>query len=711
MGHKTKKSRSRSAKSGEFVTKEFAKANPETTVTETVKKAVKKSLIIFLLLCSSMHLMASKFYVSSDGNNAFVGSYAAPFLTVPYATNIAQNYDTVVIVGAVNSSEIAYLKLHTSVIGYDTNAKIVCSNTGAAALAYYSATIVNGSTSVISGIKFDGQNIAYGAIMSSRVGGMTIKGNTIYDFKGMGIHLYNPATTAPTCIGTIIYGNTITNCARYLGPGSFGNLWTMGQKDLIVRKNIVTASYLPGDSAGFVYKASHLENAKIDSNEFYVVNHNDGARWAFAIEINHSFGGNEINNNTLQGIVDISGHNLGKYTYDYCISIHDNLIGHPALTAYWQLGIILESYSYTKDIEIYNNTTRNVATALSVYHLNSNTFQNINYRNNLIYNVGRTLSGGSGYAINLSGNYTAATVRDFNIDNNTIDAGQNNGTAVTALAFSGAAKVRNLKFRNNIIKSFPNAYILTPSTPLTGSIDTLVLQNNVVYNCGNANNPKWYGIIPTHLTNEGTVKDDPMLEPDYTLQELSPAINAGIDIGLPFSGTAPDIGAFEYLEAIRGIRSQLWTNIPGTQLSYLTRNRLFPLSPTSETIIQSMELASNLGNNFGARIIGYLTVTTTGVYYFWISSNEQSELWLGTSDLAASKRKICYVNGSTGVRIWNKYKSQKSVAISLVAGQRYYIEALMKEGTGADNLAVGWSKPGQVITAPAEIISSPVLSY
>jgi chitinase len=34
----------------------------------------------------------------------------------------------------------------------------------------------------------------------------------------------------------------------------------------------------------------------------------------------------------------------------------------------------------------------------------------------------------------------------------------------------------------------------------------------------------------------------------------------------------------------------------------------------------------------------------------------------------------------------------------------YYVEALMKEGTGSDNMAVGWAKPGQATTAPSEVI-------
>ncbi len=56
------------------------------------------------------------------------------------------------------------------------------------------------------------------------------------------------------------------------------------------------------------------------------------------------------------------------------------------------------------------------------------------------------------------------------------------------------------------------------------------------------------------------------------------------------------------------------------------------------------------------------------------------------------------------------YAEQKSAAITLVAGQKYYIEALQKEEGGGDNLAVGWAKPGQATTAPSEVIPGWVLT-
>jgi PQQ-dependent dehydrogenase (s-GDH family) len=66
--------------------------------------------------------------------------------------------------------------------------------------------------------------------------------------------------------------------------------------------------------------------------------------------------------------------------------------------------------------------------------------------------------------------------------------------------------------------------------------------------------------------------------------------------------------------------------------------------------------------------------------------------------------RIAYHTGYTNSREWTKYTTQKSVAITLNSGQLYFVEAIMKDGTGGDNMAVGWAKPGQATTAPSEVI-------
>jgi len=171
---------------------------------------------------------------------------------------------------------------------------------------------------------------------------------------------------------------------------------------------------------------------------------------------------------------------------------------------------------------------------------------------------------------------------------------------------------------------------------------------------------------------------------------------------LPFSENCSATGSITY---------QVWNNIGSSNsVSSLTSNINYPNNPTSSTLITSMEGTTNQANEYGARIAGYICAPATGSYTFWIASDNQGELWLSTNDQPATKQRIAYVAGATLPRAWNSYASQKSVAINLVKGQDYYIEALMKEAYGGDCLAVGWLKPGQTGSVPSEVIPGSVLS-
>jgi len=123
-----------------------------------------------------------------------------------------------------------------------------------------------------------------------------------------------------------------------------------------------------------------------------------------------------------------------------------------------------------------------------------------------------------------------------------------------------------------------------------------------------------------------------------------------------------------------------------------------------------MEGITNLAENYGARIAGYICAPVTGSYTFWIAGDDNCELWLSTNDQESNKQKIAYHTSWTNPREWNDFTTQKSEVINLIQGQSYYIEALLKEAGGGDNLAVGWSKPGETGTIPSEIIPGSVLS-
>lgn len=146
---------------------------------------------------------------------------------------------------------------------------------------------------------------------------------------------------------------------------------------------------------------------------------------------------------------------------------------------------------------------------------------------------------------------------------------------------------------------------------------------------------------------------------------------------------------------------EYWMNISGNSVTDLTSDPNYPYSPDGSAYLRSFETPINWADDYGTRVRGYIQPPSNGDYIFWIASDNQSQLWLSTSLDPADISLIASVPDWTRPREWNKYSSQLSPAIPLVAGQKYYIEALHKEGAGGDNLAVAWQGPGmnqQIIT-------------
>jgi gliding motility-associated-like protein len=145
--------------------------------------------------------------------------------------------------------------------------------------------------------------------------------------------------------------------------------------------------------------------------------------------------------------------------------------------------------------------------------------------------------------------------------------------------------------------------------------------------------------------------------------------------------------------ATGNILYEKWNNISGSSVNNLTSSSNFPSNPTSSALLNSFEAPINNGDNFGARIHGYICPPQSGNYLFWIASDDNSELWLSTNADPANAVRIASVNEYTNSREWTKYSSQQSLPIFLEAGKRYYIRALHKDGSGGDHLAVGWQLP------------------
>ena len=145
---------------------------------------------------------------------------------------------------------------------------------------------------------------------------------------------------------------------------------------------------------------------------------------------------------------------------------------------------------------------------------------------------------------------------------------------------------------------------------------------------------------------------------------------------------------------------EYWTGIGGTGVADLTQQPSFPGSPSGMSWEANFEAPTDWADDYGTRMRAYLMAPTDGAYTFWISGDDNCELYLSTDEWPANKVRIAWVPGWTSPREWTKYPEQQSAPILLAAGHSYYIEALQKEGNGGDNLAVAWSIPGSGVEQP-----------
>lgn len=128
-------------------------------------------------------------------------------------------------------------------------------------------------------------------------------------------------------------------------------------------------------------------------------------------------------------------------------------------------------------------------------------------------------------------------------------------------------------------------------------------------------------------------------------------------------------------------------------------------TPSATSTVTSLAAPADDGDNYGERMRGYITAPATGLYTFFVTSDENAEVWVSSSEEPASKLKRAWVTaGSVGSGVWDAVLSQKSITMSMAAGARYYIEVIRREGPGSDHLQVGWLRPGQTGTVPSEVI-------
>jgi lysophospholipase L1-like esterase len=147
--------------------------------------------------------------------------------------------------------------------------------------------------------------------------------------------------------------------------------------------------------------------------------------------------------------------------------------------------------------------------------------------------------------------------------------------------------------------------------------------------------------------------------------------------GYKFLGEALAEPVMEILASSRtGASLETWSGVSGNSITDLMRgtNNLANAPSKSERLGHLLEAPTNANDNYGLRMKGWLVPPVTGLYEFWIASDDQGEFWLSSNGNPANKVRRCSQPNFVSPRLWNKYPEQKSSPISLVAGQAYYYE-------------------------------------
>ena len=185
--------------------------------------------------------------------------------------------------------------------------------------------------------------------------------------------------------------------------------------------------------------------------------------------------------------------------------------------------------------------------------------------------------------------------------------------------------------------------------------------------------------IRIHLRNDG------LSEPaESTVLQLLNPLGAGFTAGrsalsvLIYDNTLPTLVTEERWNSTVVYTNNTWNTVNADVTNLLT----------------SFTPSQDVADSYSRRLTGLITAPGTGSYTFWIASDDASRLYLSTDSTAANKTQIASLSGYTSFQNWTTNASQQSVAINLVAGQSYYMEAQHQEGGGGDHVSVAWQGPG-----------------
>lgn len=521
---------------------------------------MKKLLTVFFLLIA-ISTSANKIYINySTGDDATGnGSLATPYKTLYKAATVAATYDTIVPAAGMTYFETSQILLpvKVNIMGGDSATTIFQSTVSAnftSMLLLASGTEGTDGSQFITGVKFIGNNYTTGwGISITARDSVQIYGCSFTKFREVGINfsgiVAQNGPDAPTvyATGNKFYNNRVIDCSKNDTVYGRGCLQFGGQDGFKAYNNYIVQPYRTAGFTGNIgwpmkmANEGHIKNCKVYNDTlqralFTGAAHGINNDWNFSFEM-WNIEGLEMYGNVLQGEVDIV--NATKGSSAYGLHFHDNICTYPARSNYFQSGLRLETDE--QDIEIRDNRFEHMEQAITYSphdYPENPAVTGIFIRRNKIYrNYFKDMGNISGAHSTLRFDGTQVEMENFEVYNNTFES-YNTLMAFIIPGFTSSF-MHNTIFNNNIVKGYTYAPVF-----IGFLIDTFKVKNNCFSGNGNGDTTLFNAGRATNYINSGNITSNPLIVSD-TLSAASPCIDAGIDMALPYNGSAPDMGYYE----------------------------------------------------------------------------------------------------------------------------------------------------------------------
>ncbi|MBJ6725368.1 glycoside hydrolase family protein [Geomesophilobacter sediminis] len=522
----------------------------------TVSRTCFGILAFSMMSFMSPAAWAATYFVAPNGSNSAAGSASAPWQTLSYACGKAVSGDTInVNAGSYTDNSTCTLKTGVKILGAGSSLVTINTTANPYIKATSSLPVVNGANE-IAGIGFVGTGTAIlsGARSNQIFHDCAFNGfaNAISVYGKMYIYSNACLTTAPT--------QTATYCddSAPLSTEPAANEWATGIQ--IYNNTLINSKLYPNS-----IKSSSIHDNVIDNSTSLLSAVGNTSHWwndvqfynntmkvatlawhTVAIEVWMVEGDTKFYNNWTNGMYSIllnpNGPNL-PYSWEIINNTFASDV--PQGTGSTAVGQALESCYFVENVLIAGNyftnttSTKGYDTAIGIH--GKGYTKNVTIRNNVFYNIY-----GDAVAINTTDKTGAPFVgSNINIYNNVFDT-MNNGSSQGIYMQNGVGTLDSVNIRNNIFKGVAHGALIYPGG---AGISNIVFTNNNVANGAYTYNYGSGGF--TTVTNNYNFaaqfqgsgnRPDPYYRPGSATANI---VGKGTKVGLPFSGTAPTLGAFD----------------------------------------------------------------------------------------------------------------------------------------------------------------------